>query len=49
MAIDRLSSRLPLLAQGQKSPITEYFFWPKTDAWEALNVSIEGKDWISER
>jgi 30S ribosomal protein 3 len=34
---------------GQKSPITEYFFWPKTDAWEALNVSIEAKDWISER
>lgn len=38
-----------IVLQNQKSPITEYFFWPKTDAWEALNVSIEAKDWISER
>lgn len=38
-----------ILRHGQKSPITEYFFWPKTDAWEELNVAIEAKDWITER
>lgn len=34
---------------GERStPITEFFFWPKTDAWEELRLDLERRSWISE-
>lgn len=34
---------------SQRAPMTEYFFWPKKDAWEELKASLETRPWISER
>ena len=29
-------------------PITTYYFWPKTEAWEQLKLELDCKPWIQE-
>ena len=43
VSVDQVYSR------GQISPLTEFFFWPRKDAWEELRLALEVRPWISER
>ena len=30
-------------------PITTYYFWPKTEAWEQLKIELGLKPWVEEK
>lgn len=42
LAIDHNSTRLKL-------PITSYYFWPKTEAWEQLKIELTFKPWVANK
>ena len=42
LAIDQVIGTYPL-------PITTFYFWPRTEAWEQLRLELELKPWIPEK
>ena len=39
IAIDQIQS-------GEQTPLTDYFFWPKSDTWDQIRRELETKPWI---
>lgn len=36
-------------ARGARSPLTEFYMWPRKDAWEELKTALEARPWVPER
>nr|ALP86101.1 putative ribosomal protein 3 [Phacus orbicularis] len=32
---------------GKIIPVTEYFFWPRNDAWEDMRLELLTRSWVS--
>jgi len=41
-----LGLSLNQISQNKILPLTNYFFWPKTDAWEQLQIELTLKPWL---
>ena len=33
----------------QPYPLTQYYFWPRTEAWDQLKLELDSKPWLSEK
>ena len=43
-----LGLSLNQIIDNHSIPITSYFIWPKTDAWEQLKFELDSKPWLQE-
>ena len=34
---------------NQSYPLTQYYFWPRTEAWDQLKLELDSKPWLSEK
>jgi 30S ribosomal protein 3 len=37
-----------VFSRGNSAPLTEYFVWPRSDAWEDMKVSLESRQWVGD-
>ena len=33
----------------QSYPLTQYYFWPRTEAWDQLKLELDSKPWLPEK
>jgi 30S ribosomal protein 3 len=37
-----------VFARGNSAPLTQYFIWPRADAWEEMKISLESRPWVED-
>lgn len=37
-----------VFSRGNSAPMTEYYIWPRSDAWDDMKTSLEGKPWVGD-
>jgi hypothetical protein len=37
-----------VFARGNSAPLTQYFIWPRADAWEEMKISLESRPWVDD-
>jgi 30S ribosomal protein 3 len=42
LSIDQINSKNII-------PLTNYYFWPKNNAWDQINIELQAKPWIEKR
>ena len=42
LAIDQVVGKQPY-------PLTQYYFWPRNEAWDQLKLELDSKPWLSEK
>jgi len=45
---DCLALAIDQLTTDECYSLTPYYFWPKTDAWEQINLELDSKLWITQ-
>ncbi len=46
---DILGLGVDQLTIKQQYPLTLYYFWPRTEAWEQLKSELDSKSWLSKK
>jgi 30S ribosomal protein 3 len=44
---NKLGIALDKIILNQIYPLTPYYFWPKTEAWDQLKLELESKTWLT--
>jgi 30S ribosomal protein 3 len=37
-----------VFSRGNAAPMTEYYIWPRSDAWDDMKTSLESKAWVGD-
>jgi 30S ribosomal protein 3 len=46
---NKLGIAIDQIQQNEQIPLTNYFFWQKTDAWTQIKNELEAKSWIQNK
>lgn len=44
---DSLALCIDQVSSDERYSLTPYYFWPRTDAWEQLNLELNSKIWLT--
>ena len=42
LGIDQITTK-------QQYPLTKYYFWPRTEAWEQIKSELDSKSWLDKK
>jgi len=46
---DILGLSIDIVVGKQTYQVTQYYFWPRTEAWDQLKLELDSKPWLPEK